>query len=111
MKDYTLGLSLISGVHNNISFTQPETVFMAFSMALELTPLFCALGANGSSLDGKCLLKRDNRLHIGLMSESLLVKLDHDPYLDAGLPVPLTNGWMNIFIDLLVWYLCCRIMN
>ena len=93
MKDYTLGLSLISGVHNNISFTQPETAFMAFNMALQLTPLFCALGANGSSLDGKRLLKRDNRLHIGLMSESLLVKLDHDPYLDAGLPVPLTNGW------------------
>ena len=24
-----------------------------------------------------------------------------NPYLDAGLPVPLTNRWMNIFIDLL----------
>src|SRR5690606_23153677 len=58
MRDFTLGLPLICGIHNNISFSQPETAFRAYNIALQIAPLICALGANGSTLDSKPLLKR-----------------------------------------------------
>jgi hypothetical protein len=93
MRDYTLGLALISGVHNNISFTKPQTAIRAYNLALQLIPIVCALGANGTSLAGRRLLKRDSRLHIGLMRENVLVEAERTPYLDAGLPLPLANGW------------------